>query len=112
MPDNEPVQLPSSDMNPIGVTEALLLLLHEDPAVFAVLQVGPLDAIRLPGAEYITVHVIAAPGASVTTTLRLLSVEHPCGITLSAQDAALVPQEKLVPSPDINELYSGLTNPP
>jgi hypothetical protein len=99
-------------MNPSEVTEAVLLLLHEDAAEFVVLQVGPLEAVRLPGAEYITVHVIAAPGASVTITLRLLSVEQPSGITLSAQDAAFVPQEKLVPSPDINELYSGLRNPP
>jgi hypothetical protein len=45
-------------MNPSGVTETLLLLVQVAPALFAVVQVGPLDAVRLPGEEYWTVQVI------------------------------------------------------
>jgi len=38
-------------MKPSGVTEAVLLLLQDDPAELAVEQLGPFEAVRLPGDE-------------------------------------------------------------
>jgi len=50
-PDNVPLHVASSDMKPSGETEAVLLLLHDDPITFDVEHVGPFEGVRLPGDE-------------------------------------------------------------